>query len=82
MASKMCHFSTKAVLDQINDSDSDLEVLAELSDSDSWGNPSSDTDIDQTRGDSDDSAPELSDVRTWCSIVCDTGQAAPPRLFL
>lgn len=81
MTSKKCHFSTKAVIDQINNSNSDLEVLAQLSDSDSWGNSSSDTDTDHTSGDSDDSAPELSDVRTWCSIDCGTGQAAPPRFL-
>ncbi|KAM5148076.1 uncharacterized protein ACMZJ9_011736 [Mantella aurantiaca] len=68
----------KAVVDQMNDSDSDLELLAELSDSKSWVNSSSDTDTDETRDDSDDSA-KLSDVQSWCSIDCGTDQAAPPR---
>ncbi|KAM5191663.1 LOW QUALITY PROTEIN: piggyBac transposable element-derived protein 4-like [Mantella aurantiaca] len=64
----------------MNDSDSDVELLAELSDSESWVYSSSDTDTDTdlSSDDSDDSA-ELSDVRTWCSIDCDTDQAAPPR---
>ncbi|KAM5158092.1 piggyBac transposable element-derived protein 4 [Mantella aurantiaca] len=64
----------------MNDSDSDAELLAELSDSESWVYSSSDTDTDTdlTSDDSDDSA-ELSDVRTWCSIDCDTDQVAPPR---
>ncbi|KAM5165143.1 piggyBac transposable element-derived protein 4-like [Mantella aurantiaca] len=64
----------------MNDSDSDAELLAELSDSESWVYSSSDTDTDTdlSSDDSDDSA-ELSDVRTWCSIDCDTDQAAPPR---
>ncbi|KAM9316535.1 piggyBac transposable element-derived protein 4-like [Gastrophryne carolinensis] len=70
MASKH-HFSiSKAVLDQISDSGSDTEPLAEMSDSDSWQDSSSDSDTDQRSGDSDDSAPELSDVRTWCPIDC------------
>ncbi|KAM9308460.1 piggyBac transposable element-derived protein 4-like [Gastrophryne carolinensis] len=70
MASKR-HFSiSKAVLDQISDSGSDTEPLAEMSDSDSWQDSSSDSDTDQRSGDSDDSAPELSDVRTWCPIDC------------
>ncbi|KAM9329571.1 piggyBac transposable element-derived protein 4-like [Gastrophryne carolinensis] len=68
MASKR-HFSiSKAVLDQISDSGSETEPLAEMSDSDSWQDSSSDSDTDQRSGDSDDSAPELSDVRTWCPI--------------
>ncbi|KAM9331000.1 uncharacterized protein PAF06_019343 [Gastrophryne carolinensis] len=70
MASKR-HFSiSKAVLDQISDSGSDTEPLAEMSDSDSWQDSSSDSDTDQRSGDSDNSAPDLSDVRTWCPIDC------------
>ncbi|KAM5180744.1 piggyBac transposable element-derived protein 4-like [Mantella aurantiaca] len=76
MASKSCR--RKSVGDQMNDSDSDAELLAELSDSESWVYSSSDTDTDLSSDDSDDSA-ELSDVRTWCSIDCDTDQVAPPR---
>ncbi|KAM9307712.1 piggyBac transposable element-derived protein 4-like [Gastrophryne carolinensis] len=30
-------------------------------------------------GDSDDSAPELSDVRTWCLIDCGMDEVPPPR---
>ncbi|KAM9305160.1 piggyBac transposable element-derived protein 4-like [Gastrophryne carolinensis] len=70
MASKR-HFSiSKAVLDHISDSGSDTEPLAEMSDSDSWQDSSSDSDTDQRSGDSDNSAPDLSDVRTWCPIDC------------
>ncbi|XP_056388836.1 piggyBac transposable element-derived protein 4-like [Hyla sarda] len=65
------HFSiSKAGLDPMSDSGSDTEPLAELSDSDSWQDSSSDSDTDQRSGDSDDSAPELSDVRTWYPIEC------------
>ncbi|KAM5148797.1 piggyBac transposable element-derived protein 4-like [Mantella aurantiaca] len=53
MASKSCR--RKSVGDQMNDSD--VELLAELSDSESWVNSSSDTDTDTdlTNDDSDDS---------------------------
>ncbi|XP_056397707.1 piggyBac transposable element-derived protein 4-like [Hyla sarda] len=73
MASKG-HFSiSKVGLDPMSDSGSDTEPLTELSDSnsDSWQDSSSDSDTDQRSSDSDDSAPELSDVRTWCPIDCD-----------
>ena len=75
MASKKRHFTKKTLLDQL--SDSDTEVLAELSDSESWGDLSSDTDTASENG--DDPAPVLSDVRTWCPIDCDTDQVVPPR---
>lgn len=78
MESKKRHFATKSPLEQLNDSDSDMELLPELSDSESWGDLSSDTDL--TSDDSgDDPAPDISDVRTWCPIECDTDQVAPPR---
>lgn len=80
MASKKRHFcATKAVLEQL--SDSDTEPIAEFSDSDSWQDSSadSDTDTDQRSGDSDDSEPDLTDVRTWCPIDCGMDQVAPPR---
>ncbi|KAM4701884.1 piggyBac transposable element-derived protein 4-like [Discoglossus pictus] len=69
MASKKRPFRSK------ENSDSELETLAKLSDSDSWENSASDTESD----DSDDSATELSNVRTWCSIYCCTDQVVPPR---
>ncbi|KAM9316409.1 piggyBac transposable element-derived protein 4-like [Gastrophryne carolinensis] len=50
-----------------------------MSDSDSWQDSSSDSDTDQRSGDSDDSAPELSDVRTWCPIDCGMDEVPPPR---
>lgn len=78
MESKKRHFATKSPLEQLNDSDSDMELLPELSDSESWGDLSSGTDL--TSDDSgDDPAPYISDVRTWCPIECDTDQVAPPR---
>ncbi|CAI9547319.1 unnamed protein product, partial [Staurois parvus] len=43
MASKKRPFRSKAVLDQLENSDIKSEPLAELSDNDSWGNSSSDT---------------------------------------
>ncbi|CAI9568701.1 unnamed protein product, partial [Staurois parvus] len=43
MVTKKRPFRSKAVLDQLENSDSKLEPLAELSDNDSWGNSSSDT---------------------------------------
>uniref|UniRef100_A0A8C5W7D9 PiggyBac transposable element-derived protein 4 n=1 Tax=Leptobrachium leishanense TaxID=445787 RepID=A0A8C5W7D9_9ANUR len=75
MASKKRPFRSKEVLDQLENSDSDLELLAEFSDSDSWGNSSSDTDSNH----SDDSVIEGNDVQTWCSIDCGAYRAAPPR---
>ncbi|XP_040195336.1 piggyBac transposable element-derived protein 4-like [Rana temporaria] len=81
MASKR-HFSTsKAALDQISDSDSDTEFLAELSDSDSdsWQDSSYDSDSDQRSSDSDESPLELSEVRTWCPIDCGMDAVPPPR---
>ncbi|KAM9305546.1 piggyBac transposable element-derived protein 4-like [Gastrophryne carolinensis] len=49
-----------------------------MSDSDSWQDSSSDSDTDQ-RSESDDSAPDLSDVRTWCPIDCGMDEVPPPR---
>ncbi|CAH2225175.1 Hypothetical predicted protein [Pelobates cultripes] len=68
-------FRSKVVLEPLENSDRELESLAELSVRDSWENLSSETESDK----SDDSATELSDVQTWCSIDCVTDQAAPPR---
>ncbi|XP_077346209.1 uncharacterized protein LOC143989809 isoform X2 [Lithobates pipiens] len=75
MASKKRPSMSKAVLDQLENSDRELESLAELNDSDLWGNSSSDTESD----DRNDSAAELSDMRTWSSIDCGTDRALPPR---
>ncbi|XP_040203818.1 piggyBac transposable element-derived protein 4-like [Rana temporaria] len=75
MASKKRPCRSKTVLDQLENSDSELQSFEELSDSDSWGNSSSDDESD----DRNDSATELNDVRTWCSIDCGTDHAAPPR---
>ncbi|KAM9316490.1 piggyBac transposable element-derived protein 4-like [Gastrophryne carolinensis] len=47
--------------------------------SDLWQDSSSDSDTDQRSGDSDDSAPDLSDVRTWCPIDCGMDEVPPPR---
>ncbi|PIO13791.1 hypothetical protein AB205_0116510 [Aquarana catesbeiana] len=47
-------FTSKAALDQLENSDKKLESLAELSNSDSWGNPSSNNESN----DSDNSATE------------------------
>ncbi|XP_068122086.1 piggyBac transposable element-derived protein 4-like [Hyperolius riggenbachi] len=63
----------KAVLQQLENSDSDSEQLDE-SDSESWKSSSSDNDTD-----SDDSLLDISNVRTWCPLDCSTPQAAPPR---
>lgn len=82
MESKKRHFATKSPLEQLNDSDSDsdTELLPELSDSESWGDLSSDTELTSDSDDSgDDPTPDISDVRTWCPIECDTDQVAPPR---
>ncbi|XP_044147115.1 piggyBac transposable element-derived protein 4-like [Bufo gargarizans] len=78
MASKKCHCTTKVCFDQL--SDSDTEVLAELSDSESWGDLWSDTNLESDNG--DDPRPDLSHVRTWCPIDCNTDQVAPPRFPL
>ncbi|XP_040203816.1 piggyBac transposable element-derived protein 4-like [Rana temporaria] len=75
MASKKRPCRSKAVLDRLENSDSELQSFEELSDSDSWGNSSSDDESD----DRNDSATELNDVQTWCSIDCGTDHAAPPR---
>ena len=72
-----------ALLDQLSDSDSgsDTELLADQSDSESYGDLSSgsDTDTDIESDAADDPAPDLSDVRTWCPIDSDADQTAPPR---
>ena len=72
---------SKALLDQLSDSgsDSDPEVLAEVSDSESWGDLSSDTDTDLASDNGVDPAPDRSDVRPWCAIDCDADQVVPPR---
>ena len=75
MASKK-RFPTKVLLDEL--SGSDTELLAEQSDSESWGDLSSDSDTDPESDNGDDPAPDLSDVRTWCPIDSDTDHVAPP----
>ena len=54
IATKKCPFMSKVVLDQLENSDNQLESLAELSDSDVWGNSSS----NNRNNDSDNSATE------------------------
>ncbi|PIN88605.1 hypothetical protein AB205_0093980 [Aquarana catesbeiana] len=76
MASKKRTSTSKAVYDMLENSDSDTESLAELSDSDSWGSSSSNTESDFC----DDPATDISGVRTWCSIECGTDHVAPPRI--
>nr|AWH61116.1 piggyBac transposable element-derived protein 4-like [Pyxicephalus adspersus] len=80
MASKRHLPVASAVLEECESRDSDLESLVESrsmesSDSDSPGSLSSDSESER----SDDSEPEVSAVRTWCSIDLDGDQAAPPR---
>ncbi|KAM9324442.1 piggyBac transposable element-derived protein 4-like [Gastrophryne carolinensis] len=50
-----------------------------MNDIDSWQDSSSDSDTDHRSGDSDNSAPDLSDVRTWCPIDCGMDEVPPPR---
>lgn len=70
----------QSLLEQLNDSDNDAEVLAVQSESESWdssSDPETDTDTDPSNDDGEEPA-SLSDVRTWCPIA-NTDQVVPPR---
>ena len=69
--------SQKSPLDLLSESDSDLETLAEVSDSESWEESSgadSESDPDTSEPDCD-----MGDVRIWCPIASGTDQVATPR---
>ena len=59
MATKKCPFTSKVVLDQLENSDNKLESLAELSDSDLWWDSLSNTESN----DSDNSSTEQISTR-------------------
>ncbi|XP_068094453.1 piggyBac transposable element-derived protein 4-like [Hyperolius riggenbachi] len=74
MASVSSRLTPEALMD-FEDSDIDLQSLADSTDSDAPGNLSSDSGS-ETDGDSINTHPEVIAARVWCPI--DTTQAPPP----